>query len=274
MILAFSLLSNCWEFATRHPGILLVLLGVAGEVIFDWKEMKGKMAWAKRLSAIILIAGLILEFYEAAKSDKVVAASIERAGNAERDAKEAGLLAAKIGVTNAQLSFQVEELRSNNLVTEKQVEELRKENLQLETRMISGLYARSHFEIIPMNDSRQVTILHTAWNTRVFVLLPKAPVPVSINATIVWHPGFIRGLAGLIIGSEFNKFLPVVFGNNKNVLYTDLGAPVWDRLEYPNDANAKFIIRYTELEQETNLWKKVEIKGGDVYFDNVKQAFK
>jgi len=70
MIFASSLLSHCWQFATRHPGIVLVLLGVVGEVVFDWKEMKGKMAWAKRLSAIVLIAGLMLEFSEAAKSDK------------------------------------------------------------------------------------------------------------------------------------------------------------------------------------------------------------
>jgi hypothetical protein len=272
MILAFALLSNCWDFATRHPGLLLVLLGVAGEVIFDWKEMKGKMAWAKRISAIVLISGLILEFYEAAKSDKVVAASIERAGNAEKAAKEAGLLVAKIGMTNVQLSFQIEELHSNNFATEKQVEELRKENLQLETRMITGLYARSHFEIISMNDVKRVTIQRTAWNTRIFVLLPNAPVPVSINAILNWHVGFIRGFAGLIVGSPFNRSLPMVFGNNKNILYNDIGVPEWDTLEFPSDA--KIVIRYTELEQETNLWKKVEIKGHDVYFDNIKQTVK
>jgi hypothetical protein len=78
MIFASSLLFNCWEFATRHPGILLVLLGVVGEVVFDWKEMKGRLAWAKRLSALVLIAGLILEFSEAAKSDNEVADTKER----------------------------------------------------------------------------------------------------------------------------------------------------------------------------------------------------
>ena len=88
---------------------------------------------------------------------------------------------------------------------------------------------------------------------------------------MTWHSGFIRGLLGLVVGSDFNKFLPIVFGNNKNVLYSDLGSPEWDSLEYPKNAN--FIIRYTELEQETNLWKKVEIKGKDVYFDNAKQTF-
>lgn len=285
MILALSLPSSGWDFATRHPGILLVLLGVAGEVIFDWNEMKGRLAWAKRISAFVLIVGLILEFYEAANSDKEVSASIERAGNAEKEAKQASLLATEMGTTNAQLSLRVEELRSNNLVnfkiieglrsnnfvTEKQVEELRKENLQLENRMVTGLYARSHFEIVSINDKNRVTIQRNGWGTRVFVLLPKAPVSVSINGTITWHSGFIRGFLGLIAGAEYNKFLPIVFGNNKNVLYSNLGAPQWDFLEYP--ADAQFIIRYTGLEQETNLWEKVELKGKDVYFDNIKQTF-
>lgn len=229
MNLAFSLLSNCWDFATRHPGILLVLLGVAGEIIFDWKDMKGRLAWAKRISALVLIAGLILEFSEAAKSDKDVAASIERAGNAEKEAEDAGLLAAKIGITNAQLSMRVEDLRSNNLVvdkrltdeanaahkaageanvraaliesnnyalsltveglhsnnllTERQVEELRKQNLQLETRMINGLYARTYLEVFSINDLKHVTVQHSGMNTRVFFILSKVPVPISIYAT-------------------------------------------------------------------------------------------
>jgi len=34
--------------------------------------MKGRMAWAKRLSALVLIAGLILEFSDAAKSDNAI----------------------------------------------------------------------------------------------------------------------------------------------------------------------------------------------------------
>jgi hypothetical protein len=107
MTFAASLLSSCWEFATRHPGILLVLFGVAGEVIFDWGEMKGRLACAKRLSALVLIAGLILEFSEAAKSDKDVSSAIERAGIAEQKAGEANERAA-----NSELK--VEELRKQN----------------------------------------------------------------------------------------------------------------------------------------------------------------
>ena len=187
------------------------------------------------------------------------------------EANVANLRAASLESSNFNLSLTVENLHSNNLITEKQVEDLRKENLQLETRMITGLYARSHFEIFPMDDLKRVSVLRTGWDTRVFILLPSAPVSVSINAILTWHPGFVRGLAGLMVGSEFGKSEPIVFGNNKNVLFTSLGIAEWNRLEYPQ--NAKFIIRYTELEQETNLWKKLEIKGKDVYFDDVKQKF-
>lgn len=135
MILASSLLFSCWEFATRHPGILLVFIGVAGEVIFDWKEMKGKLAWAKRLSALVLIAGLILEFSEAVKSDKEVAntnleakqaetnaaASYERAGIANQLAAESDERSKQLEATNAQLWLRVAELVSTNLGLQKQV---------------------------------------------------------------------------------------------------------------------------------------------------------
>lgn len=49
---------------------MLVLIGVAGEIICDWKEMGvGRLARAKRISAILLVVGLMMEFWEAAKSD-------------------------------------------------------------------------------------------------------------------------------------------------------------------------------------------------------------
>jgi len=119
MIFATSLLDNCWEFITRHPGILLVLLGVTGEVIFDWKEMKGRLAWAKRLSAIVLIAGLVLEFSEAAKSDKEVAIANERVSTNELQV--------------AKLNLRVEELRKQN------------DKLEAKQRRIISLEQRDNF---------------------------------------------------------------------------------------------------------------------------------
>lgn len=58
--------------------MLLVLIGVAGEIACDWKEMEGRLARAKRISAILLVVGLMMEFWEAAKSDNEVADTKER----------------------------------------------------------------------------------------------------------------------------------------------------------------------------------------------------
>jgi hypothetical protein len=58
----------------------------------------------------------------------------------------------------------------------------------------------------------------------------------------------------------------------KNVAYTTWGIGKWDRLELPG--NAVFFVYYTKAEQETNLVKKLEIKGKDIYFDNEKEVFK
>jgi hypothetical protein len=78
MILATSSLFVCLEFIGRHPGLLLVLIGVVGEIACDWKEMEGRLARAKRISAILLVVGLMMEFWEAAKSDNEVADTKER----------------------------------------------------------------------------------------------------------------------------------------------------------------------------------------------------
>ena len=63
-----------WWFISHHPGLFLVLLGVIGEIVFEWKEMgKGRKALWLKASASMLIVGLLLEFLEAADSDELVA---------------------------------------------------------------------------------------------------------------------------------------------------------------------------------------------------------
>ena len=99
MILATSLLSLCWEFVTRHPGLVLVMIGVAGEVACDWNEMSGRLARAKKLSAILLVVGLAIEFIEAAKSDLEIATLNKEAANARLE--------------TAKLEQQVAETRTN-----------------------------------------------------------------------------------------------------------------------------------------------------------------
>src|SRR5258706_10997202 len=104
MILAATSLSLCFEFIARHPGLLLVLIGVAGEIIFDWKEMgHGRLAYAKRISAILLVVGLMMEFWEAAKSDKEIAAINLQATQAEKKADEAKEQAAKFDLARAEI---------------------------------------------------------------------------------------------------------------------------------------------------------------------------
>jgi len=72
MMLAASFWAGCWEFLTRHPGILLVLIGVAGEIVCDWKK-EGFRDKLKTVFAVLLVLGLAIEILEAAKSDKEVA---------------------------------------------------------------------------------------------------------------------------------------------------------------------------------------------------------
>jgi hypothetical protein len=116
MILAFS-----FGFIAKHPGLLLVFIGVAGEVICDWKEMSGRLSWAKKLSAILLVLGLTIEFIEAAKSDKDVAETKERAAIAEREAGQANESAAKANERAANTE-------SNNLVLRSKVLEIEAKN--------------------------------------------------------------------------------------------------------------------------------------------------
>jgi len=89
-----------WEFSARHPGIIAVLIAVAGEVACDWNETTGRRAKLKKFFMALLVVGLAYELVEAAKTDKDAADAIERAANAE------------IKVTG--LNLRVEELRKAN----------------------------------------------------------------------------------------------------------------------------------------------------------------
>jgi hypothetical protein len=74
-----------WE-AFKHPGTIIVTVGVAGEVLIEWfgipKDEKIAKLW-KRMFAIMLIYGLILEIPDSAKSWQLASESSERAANTE-----------------------------------------------------------------------------------------------------------------------------------------------------------------------------------------------
>lgn len=128
MILAATLISDCVGFMGRHPGLLLVLLGVIGEVACDWKEMEGRLAQAKKFSALLLILGLLIEFWESAKSDEEIARlSIQAADSnlaAENAAKEAALASGRAASTE-----------SNNLALQIRVLELKAQMQETKTNL-------------------------------------------------------------------------------------------------------------------------------------------
>jgi hypothetical protein len=103
---------------------VLVLLGVVGEVVFDWKEMAGKSGRGKKLSAILLIVGLLMEFREAAQSDIEVGEAKKKAGEAIYQAAQANVRAAKFDSDRVTIEKQAEEIRSTNFVLQARVLEL------------------------------------------------------------------------------------------------------------------------------------------------------
>ena len=134
MILATSLPSLCWEFATRHPGLMLVLIGVAGEVACDWKEMTGRLALAKKVSAMLLVIGLAIEFWESAKLDNEVANTAERTAIAVKEASQANARAAKFDADRVLIEKQAEDIRGTNFVLQAKLLEMQ---LRFSFRQIS-----------------------------------------------------------------------------------------------------------------------------------------
>lgn len=115
----------------------MVLLGVVGEVICDWKDMGGRLARAKRFSAILLIVGLAIEFIEAAKSDKDVSAAIERAGNAEKQAGQANERAAKFEKEAADLFKVGEQAKESTAKAETELQKAEAGRLELEKQVLA-----------------------------------------------------------------------------------------------------------------------------------------
>lgn len=101
----FSTLSEyVWEFSKRHPGIVLVVVGVAGEgvdifVKIFFKEWSKKRELGIEIIAAIfwamVVFGLTLEMFEAAKSDKEFMVLTKQSADANKLAGEANERAAK-----------------------------------------------------------------------------------------------------------------------------------------------------------------------------------
>ncbi|HUJ71955.1 MAG TPA: hypothetical protein VLZ30_06905, partial [Verrucomicrobiae bacterium] len=121
------LISFFFGFLSRHPGIVLVLVSVTGEIVLEWKDVQGKKALAKRICWAGLILGLALDFEDAAKSDKEVASLNKQAseawsfaGQAQKYATEARLLAAQTESNNLTLKTELEKIKAPRHITPEQ----------------------------------------------------------------------------------------------------------------------------------------------------------
>jgi hypothetical protein len=272
MALAFSI-----SFLAAHPGLFLVLIGVIGEIIFDWPEMKGKRSLGKKLSAIILALGLVCEFVEAVILDNQVAETKHRTALVEKEAGQANLRAASLESSNTALSVMVEGLHSNNLIVEKQVEQMRQENLLLQNKMINGLYSRTIYEYYKVTDTNHVVVQSSGNSLRVYFLLKYRVVPNSIQG-IMQSMSNLQGSHGLLDIGVFKIIRVGLLGTSATSIPSQV--PLTSIAAVNNMAfadfigsnhfenNPTFVLRYTAdaTELQTNLFTKFALVGTNVIF--------
>jgi hypothetical protein len=157
-----SVSEDSWESAA-YIGFAIVIFGVALEIIdlvIKWKKDHRNESilikdvwwlwWIEAASVILVVLGLGLEFGAGLKATLIARqkiadltaeakASFDEAKVAENDAGESKLLAANIGITNAQLVLTnlmlaetIEELRSNNIALEAQLDDSIKSRIEVE----------------------------------------------------------------------------------------------------------------------------------------------
>ena len=121
-------------FFLKHPGLIAVLVGVTGEVCFDWSEEKGPHKGWKRFFMILLVGGLAYELIEASWTDKEAADATKLAAYAN---ERAALI------------------ESNNLVLRSNVDSLHLELATFPLRQrVSGITAIVSLTVLGTNDIR------------------------------------------------------------------------------------------------------------------------
>ncbi len=104
-----------WDFTKNHPAIILVLIGVVGEVVCEWKSEGDFLEKLGGWFGVILVIGLVWELHEAAKTDHESNEAKERAGRLEHSNL---LLREKVAELEAALSpRRIEGALRTNLVT-------------------------------------------------------------------------------------------------------------------------------------------------------------
>jgi hypothetical protein len=116
--LAATFWSGLGLFCKNHPGILLVVLGVAGEIICEWHKEKGKRGLLIKTFGLLLVVGLLLEIWEAVKSDKQVAELTERNLLLAKQLKDVDPLNGQINSVSAVLRLKIKGVHSTSLMNE------------------------------------------------------------------------------------------------------------------------------------------------------------
>jgi hypothetical protein len=74
LVLIIALFNSKFRgFSSRHPGVILVLFGVASEIIIDLRKVKTSRGFCKLLCEVALVAGLFLEISDAVNTDDKIA---------------------------------------------------------------------------------------------------------------------------------------------------------------------------------------------------------
>ena len=160
----FSSVSEDSCESAAYIGFAIVIFGVALEIIdlvIKWKKDHRNESilikdvwwlwWIEAASVILVVLGLGLEFGAGLKATLIARqkiadltaeakASFDEAKVAENDAGESKLLAANIGITNAQLVL-------TNLMLAETIEELRSNNIALEAQLDDSIKSRIEFEM-------------------------------------------------------------------------------------------------------------------------------
>lgn len=180
-------------FSFKHPGLIGVLVGVSGEVYFDWKEEKGKNASWKRFFMALLVVSLTYELIEASENDKEAADAIKLAGQANEraNALEAQVMdtsnivvqanerialaqkeAANAEKESAESNERAAKFDADRALVEKEAEQIRSKNLELESE-ISQLKSQMQPRTLTTEQQNTLTnILIQCPKGQVFVLAP------------------------------------------------------------------------------------------------------
>ena len=132
-----SWLLFAWEFSIRHPGTVLVLIGVAGEgaeliakkFCHEWfKKQESLLEWLGLLFWLMVVVGLLWEFGEIRQSEKEASELTARAATNE-------LRVAVLSNETVHLSIDLESAKSNNFKLAKQVFGLTAQTEQISTNI-------------------------------------------------------------------------------------------------------------------------------------------